>query len=58
VTPRAEASASAKELCKVLQPSVAKIEEIVKGGLPAFFSHEGAPQLQIASDELTAKRST
>jgi hypothetical protein len=28
------------------------------GGLPAFSSHEGAPQLQVAYDELTAKRST
>jgi glyoxylase-like metal-dependent hydrolase (beta-lactamase superfamily II) len=30
-------------------------EEIVKGGLPAFSAHEGAPQLQVAYDELTAK---
>lgn len=30
-------------------------EEIVKGGLPAFSEHEGAPQLQVAYDELTAK---
>jgi glyoxylase-like metal-dependent hydrolase (beta-lactamase superfamily II) len=30
-------------------------EEIVKGGLPAFAEHEGAPQLQVAYDELTAK---
>jgi glyoxylase-like metal-dependent hydrolase (beta-lactamase superfamily II) len=30
-------------------------EEIVKGGLPAFSEHEGAPALQVAYDELTAK---
>jgi glyoxylase-like metal-dependent hydrolase (beta-lactamase superfamily II) len=30
-------------------------EEIVKAGLPAFAAHEGAPQLQVAYDELTAK---
>ena len=30
-------------------------EEIVKGGLPAFAEHEGAPQLQVAYDELSAK---
>jgi glyoxylase-like metal-dependent hydrolase (beta-lactamase superfamily II) len=30
-------------------------EEIVKSGLPAFSEHEGAPQLQVAYDELTAK---
>lgn len=30
-------------------------EEIVKGGLPAFSGHEGAPALQVAYDELTAK---
>jgi hypothetical protein len=30
-------------------------EEIVKGGLPAFAEHEGAPALQVAYDELTAK---
>jgi glyoxylase-like metal-dependent hydrolase (beta-lactamase superfamily II) len=30
-------------------------EEIVKGGLPAFSEHEGAPQLQVAYDELSAK---
>jgi len=33
-------------------------EEIVKGGLPAFAANEGAPQLQVAYDELTAKKST
>jgi hypothetical protein len=33
-------------------------DEIVKGGLPAFASNEGTPQLQVAYDELTAKRST
>jgi glyoxylase-like metal-dependent hydrolase (beta-lactamase superfamily II) len=32
-------------------------EEIIKGGLPAFSEHEGAPQLQVAYDELTAKTS-
>jgi glyoxylase-like metal-dependent hydrolase (beta-lactamase superfamily II) len=30
-------------------------EEIVKGGLPAFSEHEGAPALQVAYEELTAK---
>ena len=30
-------------------------EEIVKAGLPAFSGHEGAPALQVAYDELTAK---
>jgi glyoxylase-like metal-dependent hydrolase (beta-lactamase superfamily II) len=30
-------------------------DEIVKGGLPAFSEHEGAPQLQVAYDELSAK---
>jgi glyoxylase-like metal-dependent hydrolase (beta-lactamase superfamily II) len=30
-------------------------EDIVKGGLPAFSEHEGAPALQVAYDELTAK---
>jgi glyoxylase-like metal-dependent hydrolase (beta-lactamase superfamily II) len=30
-------------------------EEIVKGGLPAFSEHEGAPALQVAYDELTSK---
>jgi glyoxylase-like metal-dependent hydrolase (beta-lactamase superfamily II) len=30
-------------------------EEIVKGGLPAFAEHEGAPQLQVAYDELSSK---
>ena len=29
--------------------------EIVKGGLPAFSEHEGAPARQVAYDELTAK---
>ena len=33
-------------------------DEIVKGGLPAYASNEGTPQLQIAYEELTAKRST
>ncbi len=33
-------------------------EEIVKGGLPAFSENEGAPQLQVAYDELSAKSST
>ena len=33
-------------------------DEIVKGGLPAFASNEGTPQLQVAYDELTAKKST
>jgi cyclase len=33
-------------------------EEIIKGGLPAFAEHEGAPQLQVAYDELSAKAST
>ena len=32
-------------------------DEIIKGGLPAFSEHEGAPQLQVAYDELTAKTS-
>jgi len=26
--------------------------------MPAFAEHEGAPQLQVAYDELTAKKST
>ena len=30
-------------------------EEIVKAGLPQFAANEGAPQLQVAYDELTAK---
>jgi glyoxylase-like metal-dependent hydrolase (beta-lactamase superfamily II) len=30
-------------------------EEIVKGGLPGFADHEGAPQMQVAYDELSAK---
>jgi len=30
-------------------------DEIIKSGLPAFSSHEGAPALQVAYDELTAK---
>ena len=30
-------------------------EEIVKAGLPGFADHEGAPQLQVAFDELSAK---
>jgi hypothetical protein len=29
-------------------------EEVIKGGLPAFSAHEGAPALQVAYDELTA----
>ncbi|HWV95350.1 MAG TPA: hypothetical protein VNZ24_13570, partial [Vicinamibacterales bacterium] len=33
-------------------------DEIVKGGLPAFASNEGTPQLQVAYDELSAKKST
>ena len=33
-------------------------EEIVKSGLPALAAHEGAPQLLVAYDELTAKKST
>jgi glyoxylase-like metal-dependent hydrolase (beta-lactamase superfamily II) len=31
-------------------------DEIVKAGLPQFAAHEGAPQLQVAYDELTAKK--
>jgi len=30
-------------------------EEIIKAGLPGFADHEGAPQLQVAFDELSAK---
>lgn len=30
-------------------------EELIKAGLPGFADHEGAPQLQVAFDELTAK---
>ncbi len=30
-------------------------EEIIKAGLPGFSDHEGAPQLQVAYDELSAK---
>ena len=30
-------------------------DEIVKAGLPQFAANEGAPQLQVAYDELTAK---
>ena len=32
-------------------------DEIVKAGLPQFAANEGAPQLQVAYDELTAKKS-
>jgi glyoxylase-like metal-dependent hydrolase (beta-lactamase superfamily II) len=30
-------------------------DELIKTGLPGFADHEGAPQLQVAFDELTAK---
>ena len=33
-------------------------DEIVKAGLPAFAANEGTPQLQVAYDELSAKKST
>jgi hypothetical protein len=31
-------------------------EEIVKAGMPKFAENEGQPQLQVAYDELTAKK--
>jgi hypothetical protein len=31
-------------------------DEIVKAGLPQFAANEGQPQLQVAYDELTAKK--
>ena len=30
-------------------------DEIIKTGMPQFSAHEGAPQLQVAYDELSAK---
>ncbi len=30
-------------------------DELIKAGLPGFADHEGAPQLQVAFDEITAK---